>query len=72
MINVTLGEVKTQENGYPKLMISGTGAIWLMESYNKGFYLFGGNGDFKDDRIRHTNVSNDFTDYSDPITIQNA
>jgi hypothetical protein len=72
MINVTLGEVKQQEKPFPKLMISTTGAIWLMESFEEGFYLSGGNGDFKDNRIQSDIIHKDFTDYDLPITIQNA
>jgi hypothetical protein len=72
MIKVTIGESKTQEKPFPKLMISSTGAIWLMESFEEGFYLSGGNGDFKKNRIQSDIVHEGFTDYDLPITIQNA
>ena len=80
MINVTLGEVKTQEEKpFPKLMISEVGQIFYMVEVNPnrsdllvGFQLhsngfsIGGNGFSK--RMSRSS----FTDYNEPITIQNA
>lgn len=73
MINVTLSEVKPQEEKpFPKLMISKSGRIVLFTSKFSGFvirekeYCYG---------IWHFSkswASEDFTDYNEPITIQNA
>ena len=81
MITVTLGEAKTQEKPFPKLMISNLGQIILAIGTNEkensanlivgvlivsNGYPIGGNAFTKawDGRS--------FTDYNEPITIQNA
>ena len=84
MITVTLGEAKTQKKPFPKLMISNLGQIILAIETNdtnekenradlivgvlivSNGYPIGGNGFTK------AWDGNCFTDYNDPITIQNA
>ena len=71
MIKVTVGEQKTQEaKPFPKLMKSKTGRIVFMLSDSTGFQL---NKSSNDDPhfSRSWNIG-DFTDYNEPITLQNA
>jgi hypothetical protein len=78
MLNVTLGEVKTQEKPFPKLMKSKIGAVVLFWEPNKGLYLFSepGSIDAGCEGELMNGVDwpkmNIFTDYNEPITIQNA
>jgi hypothetical protein len=76
MINVTLGEVKTQkEKPFPKLMIGDVGTvIMVLQEPNKA-------GRSKVFNLTNCRLSNDFavfdgsekfTDYNQPITLQNA
>ncbi len=70
-INVTLGEVKTQdEKLFPKLMISGSGAIWLMTNPFNGIFITGNT------QLQVGHICEDFgphmADYNEPITLQNA
>lgn len=79
-VKVTLGAVKSQEERpFPKLMISTLGQIFLMVGVNPetedllvGFqihsnrYPIGGYG------FSEKMDKNSFTDYNEPITIQNA
>lgn len=74
MINVTLGEAKTQkEKSFPKLMISDRETIVLFHKPEYGFVIKPG--------VSTNNTITDspegwkmdlFTDYNEPITIQNA
>ena len=71
MINVTIGESKTQEEKpFPKLMKSKGGRIVFMITNSKGFQL---NKAVDDDPHYYTSwCMEDFTDYNEPITLQNA
>ncbi len=79
MINVTLGEAKPQEKPFPKLMKSNANQytlIALFTSKNEGTVLFDDNK-IEEDRyeIGHYSIGwsmNKFTDYNEPITLQNA
>jgi hypothetical protein len=75
MIKVTVGEQKTQsEKPFPKLMkskVSGAIVYFTKESY--GLVIiesYGTGGDFNSS-ASGWNMTN-FTDYNEPITIQNA
>lgn len=74
MINVTLGEAKTQkEKSFPKLMISDKGTIVLFHKPEYGFVVKPGslsNNEFTD--YPEGWKMKCFTDYNEPITIQNA
>lgn len=73
MINVTLGEVKTQEKKFPKIMQSSdyeelvyflSPCVGIMLTYS------GRKEDLRG--VLHENYKMEyFTDYNDPITIQN-
>ena len=76
MINVTIGESKPQEKPFPKLKtLKDKGGIFLFVSVNEcvcldtgstNCWLFG-------DLSRNSNFEHeDFTDYNEPITIQNV
>jgi hypothetical protein len=70
MINVTLGEVKPQENPFPRVMKNNTnGCLVLFYAEKEGIWITGGH------LIGYHATQLDiscFTDYNDPITIQNA
>ena len=72
MINVTVGEQKTQsEKPFPKLMISTSDRIVFMIKYSHGFMLHD-KGEGRDIGYYCESWSmEDFTDYNEPITIQN-
>ena len=68
MINVTLGEVKTQEEKpFPKLMISDSGIIVYFTSNRCGIAL---NDELLTDYSEEWNMQF-FTDYNEPVTLQN-
>lgn len=74
MIKVTLGEVKTQEEkGFPKLMKTKDGYIVYFIKYGKGVCFAKPNisGNTIGEYTESWNM-NGFTDYNEPITIQNA
>ena len=72
-INVTLSEAKTQtEKTFPKLMISDDGRIVLFIGRHVGTVIYECNPYYG---IAHYDTCwcmEDFTDYNEPITIQNA
>lgn len=72
MINVTLGAAETQkEKPFPKLMQHNDGTITLFTSKGEGTHIVGCAGaqiGFYSNEIRMTM----YTDYNEPITIQNA
>lgn len=81
MINVTIGESKTQEKPFPKLMIGSSGSI--IEVLSKpdidGFSnviirksdLFT-NGKYKEKFLLNGVLETFENDYNEPITLQNA
>ena len=72
-IKVTLGATENtqQKKPFPKLMECTSGAVWLMFAETKGMYIKGGVGDFQPLHINHYFNLREFTDYNEPITIQN-
>jgi hypothetical protein len=79
MITVTVGEQKTQEKPFPKVMISDLGQIILAIEPSIGRedlltgYLLKSNGYPIGENGFTKNWSREkFTDFNDPITIQNA
>lgn len=74
-INVTLGEAKTQEEKpFPKLMRHPDGCVVFFHEHGKGICLI---GDIDPNGTKANTFGNDwgmrnFTDYNEPITIQNA
>ena len=74
MIKVTVGEQKTQsEKPFPKLMKSYKGTIVLFHKPTYGFVLKA--GDDTNNSLTTTPdgwLMGDFTDYNEPITLQNA
>lgn len=78
MITVTLGEVKPQEKPFPKLMISTekskvTGRIVFFKTIGRGTVISVGSVDTVVIGEYRINFDMDyFTDYNEPITIQNA
>jgi hypothetical protein len=74
MIKVTLGEVKTQkEKPFPKLMKSiSTGRIVLMHEKCCGTVIFEQYAYYGLGHYSKSWAMMDFTDYNEPITIQNA
>jgi hypothetical protein len=73
MIKVTIGESKTQEKPFPKLMQNKNGCIRLVFEDLSSLILVSVEGD----NFFYYNHKNDydlskFTDYNEPITIQNA
>lgn len=72
-INVTLGEAKTQEKPFPKLMVTTDDErIVFFISPQKGICLKVGSVDnsFVGEYYHKWNMDK-FTDYNEPITIQN-
>ena len=68
-IKVSVGEPKTQEKPFPKLMINKNGAIALMFSPNKGVQLISKAGspiDFYENYMDTT-----YIDYEGEITLKN-
>jgi hypothetical protein len=72
-IKVTIGESKTQdEKPFPKLMQGISGTIVLFQQTKKGFVVNAVEGvcfiigEYSDDWAMHK-----FTDYNEPITLQN-
>jgi hypothetical protein len=74
MINVTIGESKTQESKpFPKLMIgSQTHLVVLFVSEQVGVVITTGVSPYKVGEFSHNWYNPDFTDYNEPITLQNA
>jgi hypothetical protein len=79
MVNVTLGEVKPQEKPFPKLMISDLGQIFYMLGINPdkkecliGFQIHSNGYPVTVDGYSRFMVRAKFTDYNEPITLQNA
>jgi len=76
MITVTLGEVKTKdEKPFPKLMKdSGADRIVYFIAYGSGFQLNHISGDYEDKSPHFSKewAMQFFTDYNEPITLQNA
>jgi|LakMenEpi03Aug12_release.lakeMendotaPanAssembly.Ray.scaffolds.fasta_scaffold341591_4 hypothetical protein len=72
MIKVTIGESKPQEKPFPKLMINDNGCIRLVFEDLSSLILVSVEGnDFYYNHINDYDLST-FTDYNEPITIQNA
>jgi hypothetical protein len=74
MINVTIGESKPQEKPFPKLMIATKGAwkglVCFFEEPEKGFLINGKSSltiGYADNFIMEQ-----FVDFNEPITLQNA
>lgn len=76
MIKVTLGEVKPQEKPFPKLVtLSICGGVFLAISKTQIVCIKTGQSGWRNGQyeVGDFNFSKDFfTDYNDPITIQNA
>ena len=77
MINVTIGESKPQEKPFPKLMISNDGkSIVFFFNPNFGFPIKDGDNLFANATYEYNAAGlwnlHLFTDYNEPITIQNA
>jgi len=79
MIKVTLGEVKTQEEKpFPKLMISkNTGRLVFFLSKYDGLQMNtvthpDTSEEYRSPHYSSSWVSSEFTDYNEPITLQNA
>lgn len=76
MINVTIGESKTQsEKPFPKLMKSDYGFTVLFYKEKCGTLLDRGNcemGSIEIGQYKETWKMEIFTDYNEPITLQNA
>ena len=73
MIKVTVGEQKTQsEKPFPKLMIATSGRIVFMLKPKCGFMLHEENKVWGIGYHSESWAMEDFTDYNDPVTIQNA
>ena len=74
MINVTLGEVKTQETKpYPKLMKpSLSNNIWLMVNEKHGTLVYKGEDAAFSIGEYHFDFGNHMEDYNGSITLQNA
>jgi hypothetical protein len=75
MIKVTVGEQNTQsEKPFPKLMNSKGGRIVVMINCNdmicEGFQLNNAYGE--EPHFSRCFIEEDFTDYNEPITLQNA
>ncbi len=78
MINVTLGEAKPQEKPFPKLMIitsnegGDEGSVILFQSPGVGTTVFTNNKRYPIGYHCCTWFMERFTDYNEPITLQNA
>ena len=77
MIKVTLGEVKTQEEKpFPKLMIGKYNCIILAIDEDEGHYygtlIYKGSSDDTLGEFSYQWKKKYFSDYNDPITLQNA
>lgn len=68
-IKVSVGEPKTQEKPFPKLMINKNGAIALMFSPNKGVQLVSKAGNII--HLYDNYMDNTYTDYEGEITLKN-
>jgi hypothetical protein len=73
MIKVTVGEQKTQsEKPFPKLMISTSDRIVFMVKFRHGFMLHEKGEGWGVGYYSESWAMEDFTDYNEPITLQNA
>lgn len=74
MINVTLGEVKTQEEKpFPKLMINlYKNVIVLMSERKCGTVVYSTTKAYEIGYYSTDWFMDNFTDYNEPITLQNA
>jgi hypothetical protein len=74
MINVTIGESKPQEEKpFPKLMEDNNGEIFYMVRERYGLPITGISWSFfQKDFADFSQNARTFTDYNEPITIQNA
>ena len=74
MIKVTVGEQKTQsEKPFPKLMINLTNdRIVLMSEYKCGIVVYEKKSYWGVGTKSTSWAMEDFTDYNEPITLQNA
>jgi hypothetical protein len=73
MINVTIGESKTQESKpFPKLMQADNGLIVLFTAKDVGTVIFEGNSTHKCGYVSHNWFDPDFRDFKGAITIQNS
>ena len=73
MINVTIGESKTQEKPFPKLMQHKDGTITFFKAYGIGTHIYA-RVDMSHIIGNHPNEisMNGYTDFNEPITLQNA
>jgi hypothetical protein len=72
MITVTLGEAKPQEKPFPKLMISDSGDVFYMVREKYGLPLTGSGWGFHQKEFADFSTYHlTFTDYNEPVTIQN-
>lgn len=72
-INVTLGEAKRQtEKTFPKLMISDDGRIVLFRAPQVGTVIYEKEPYYGIAHYAKCWCMEDFTDYNEPITLQNA
>lgn len=74
MINVTIGESKTQElKPFPKLMKHNDGTITYFSSMNNGVHIYA-RASMKEiiGVISHSISMDEYSDFKEPITLQNA
>jgi hypothetical protein len=73
MIKVTLGEVKTQVvKPYPKLMRHADGTITYFLSQREGVHIYEPNSLGIVGKYTNCIEMEDYSDYNEPITIQNS
>jgi hypothetical protein len=78
MINVTLGEVKTQEKHFPKLMLytldGHTTVVHFKKRCNTGIQVYSSNPINSECQMKETDgwLIEDFVDFEAIITLQNA
>ena len=70
-INVTIGESKTKENAFPKIMISPhKDYVVFVNEENQGIVIWSTWKEFPIGTAKKWSLHN-FTDYNEPITLQN-
>jgi hypothetical protein len=72
MLKVTVGEHKPQEKPFPKLMKSSYGDLFIFYCSKVGIPITGEHGHDHLKGWAESWVMEEFTDYNEPITIQNA
>jgi hypothetical protein len=72
MINITIGESKPQEKPFPKLMKSSRGGIFIFKTEKEATCIMVGNSGWDLGDHDAIELFEEFTDYNDPITLQNA